>query len=254
MSVNVFYSAQSRYLMCSLKQESSALETVASNTHFQFTDIKRIRYAIGGFRHTDQQQGAKESCLGVKNGCSFNLTFQKSRLEKEIGFENLPEDLDNENLSNDEKLKKLAAYEKAVEGCIRDSIRFDFSNNKQIVLEKTTIKEIYKQFEQISFHLIDYAACFSDIQPTDFELYHGLGRFPQAEIPPKGIKATFSCKFPEIASLDPKTVIKTASQWNAMKTSFVEKIRIQLIQDLRKTTFQSLDPKMFQLLYKRDDS
>ena len=195
-----------------------------NDSHFQRSDILLLAKKSIGMRHVSSEEVAlQEREMGVLLGCSFNLTFQKSEHDWDRGFETLPQEV--ASISSPEE--KISAYEKAVSNHIRQSIMYDIEG---VFFNRITVRTVIEKIKNTRFLFIDYSAWG---RPTDFNLWHGLGRFPKLNVAPEEIKAVlfFDTSKTELNKLDEE--IENGFQFDILVGEIVDYFQAIIINYLR---------------------
>lgn len=228
------------------KAPASKWDSWDRNSHFQIDDIQRLSKKAIGLRHvTGRERALNEQKYGIKDGCAFNLTFQKGEHSWDAGFEHLPQEIVDQALTEDQKFDKIVKYDQAVSKGIKESITRAVAG--KFVLGQTTRADVYDSIKETCFLLIDY---YRIGQPTDFNLWNGLGRFPKMSIDPNRIKAVLPFFHPsEMKQTNLHERITHSSQSDEVMESIVEWVRIQLLNQLRKepSPFMQFNGKFFRI-------
>lgn len=209
--------------------------------HFRIEDIQRMAKKSIGLRHLSSDDDAwHEWANGIKNGCSFNLTFQRSESffdRDKTPFSRLPEELASTAISKEEKLKKLAEYEKAVDGHILRSLIMDLPIRVEI--GKTRVGDLIEGVKKTSFVMIDYADY--PILPTDVSQYGGLGRFPKSSVDRERVKRVlaYSMRDPSIKNLNKKAVLRSKVAGDRLFSMIVDSVRADLLNNIRSHDFDN---------------
>lgn len=209
-------------------------ESWESDKHFQLADIEKLAKRRLGLRHvSSDNQVWDEWAHGVKYGCSFNLTFQRSEHDYERGFETLPPEIANPDIPEYVKLEGIKQYEEAVNGHIGESLGYDLTRFP-LILGRTTVGQICDFIYETRFTVIEY----NYGMPTDFSQYRGLGRFPKTHIPREQLRGMlFFFDSSRIGPINLRERIETVDQLNHLMQRIKEWFRINLINHLRSQVY-----------------
>lgn len=200
---------------------SAEMRAPLSRPHFTPDDITALKTKAIGLRHLSSAEELSQNLQrGARNGCAFNITFQRS----EDGHRQTMLD----RLETDGPQHIVHEYNRAVREAFNNSFNMDLSGF--INPGHTHVEEVInKVAKSMRFVLVDYANCGT---PADADMYSGLGRYPKSYINASRMKATLPPFDPNRISLSPTTVLDR-QLGERLKNEIVDQFMENLTHTLR---------------------